>query len=170
VVFTAADLDAKRLGLLHDLVPTAAIAALIDPAAPGAELSKKDLEKAGKTIGRQVLIVEAADEGEFHAAITGTADCWARAASGQAAADPVITLMKSRRRIAAPKAQSLCGLCFGTTQLQQGFMTGGIGSDRHVAWQQSSGLNVRFGSKADIHPPSTDVRFTPKSGHWLSGS
>jgi len=25
--------------------------------------------------------------------------------------------------------------------------------------------NVRFGSKADIHPPSADVRFTPKSGH-----
>ena len=29
-------------------------------------------------------------------------------------------------------------------------------------------LNVRFGSKADIQPPPTDVRFTPKSGHWNS--
>jgi hypothetical protein len=35
---------------------------------------------------------------------TGIADCWARTASGQAAADPVITLMKSRRRIAFLKA------------------------------------------------------------------
>ena len=26
-------------------------------------------------------------------------------------------------------------------------------------------LNVRFGSKADIQAPSSDVRFTPKSGH-----
>jgi hypothetical protein len=25
--------------------------------------------------------------------------------------------------------------------------------------------NVRFGSKADIHPPSAYVRFTPKSRH-----
>src|SRR5262249_41845217 len=25
--------------------------------------------------------------------------------------------------------------------------------------------NVRFGSEADIHPPSADVRFTPNSGH-----
>src|SRR6516162_639746 len=28
--------------------------------------------------------------------------------------------------------------------------------------------HIRFGSKADIHPPSADVRFTPKSGHWNS--
>jgi hypothetical protein len=27
--------------------------------------------------------------------------------------------------------------------------------------------DVRFGSKADIQAPSSDVRFTPKSGHWL---
>src|SRR6516164_8377165 len=26
-------------------------------------------------------------------------------------------------------------------------------------------LNVRYGSKADIHPSSADVRFTPESGH-----
>src|SRR5215471_9278016 len=28
--------------------------------------------------------------------------------------------------------------------------------------------HVRFGSKADIKAPSSDVRFTAKSGHWLS--
>jgi hypothetical protein len=31
--------------------------------------------------------------------------------------------------------------------------------------QQSSGSNVRFGSKADIAASPTNVRFTPKSGH-----
>jgi len=31
-------------------------------------------------------------------------------------------------------------------------------------------VRVRFGSKADIQAPSSDVRFTPKSGHWLSVS
>jgi len=50
-------------------------------------------------------------------------------------------------------------------RLQQGFTTGGMGSDRHFAWQQSLGPNVRFGSKADIGGPPIDVRFTPKSGH-----
>jgi len=32
------------------------------------------------------------------------------------------------------------------------------------------GLDVRFGSKADMAAHSSDVRFTPKSGHWLSVS
>jgi len=29
--------------------------------------------------------------------------------------------------------------------------------------------NIRFGSKADIRSKKRDVRFTPKSGHPLSG-
>src|SRR5262249_45705581 len=63
------DLIAKRLGLLHDLVPKpVAIAALFHPGAPAVEFQKKDVEMAAQTIGRQVLSVEAADEREFHAA------------------------------------------------------------------------------------------------------
>jgi putative tryptophan/tyrosine transport system substrate-binding protein len=69
VVFASTDLIAKRLGLLHDLVPkSVAIAALFHPGAPAVELQKKDVEVAGQTIGRQVLSVDAADEREFHAA------------------------------------------------------------------------------------------------------
>ena len=45
-----------------------------------------------------------------------------------------------------------------------------IGADRHFAWQQSLGPNVRFGSLADIEAPPSDVRFTPRSGHWNSVS
>jgi hypothetical protein len=53
--------------------------------------------------------------------------------------------MKVRRRIAAPKAQGLCGPCYGLTQLQQAFTTAGMGSDRHFAQQHSSGPNVELG-------------------------
>jgi ABC-type uncharacterized transport system substrate-binding protein len=68
-VFTSSDLAAKRLGLLHDLVPkSVAIAALFHPGAPGADLYMDEVEKAGQTIGRQVLIVKVTDEREFHAA------------------------------------------------------------------------------------------------------
>jgi len=38
-----------------------------------------------------------------------------------------------------------------------------MGSDRHFAQQQSSGPNVRFGSKADIGGRLGNVRFTPKA-------
>jgi len=69
VVFTAVDLTAKRLGLLHELTPkSASIAALFDPAVPEAELQMRETEEAGRTIGRQVLIVKAADERDFAAA------------------------------------------------------------------------------------------------------
>jgi len=49
--------------------------------------------------------------------------------------------------------------------LQQGFTTGGMGSNRHFAWHQFRGADVRFGLKADIAALQIDVRFTPKSGH-----
>src|SRR5262249_47447849 len=58
-VFSSSDLAAKRLGLLNDLVPkSVAIAALFHPDAPGADLYTQEVEKAGQTIGRRVLIVK----------------------------------------------------------------------------------------------------------------
>lgn len=68
VVFTSSDLVAKRLGLLHDLVPKAVpIAALFDPTSPAGEFGMEELEKAGRTIGRQVLISKTSDAREFPA-------------------------------------------------------------------------------------------------------
>jgi hypothetical protein len=43
---------------------------------------------------------------------------------------PTIPFMKSRRRIAFPKA----GTSLIRTRLQQGFAEGGMGADRHFAW------------------------------------
>ena len=69
VVFTSSDLTTKRMAQLHELVPkSAVIAALFDPNAPEAELQMKDVEEVGRTIGRQVLIVKAADERDLTAA------------------------------------------------------------------------------------------------------
>jgi hypothetical protein len=49
-------------------------------------------------------------------------------------------------------------------QLQQGFATSGMGISGDVARQQSCVAHVRFGSKADMASPSSDLRFTPESG------
>jgi hypothetical protein len=59
--------------------------------------------------------------------------CCADAASGQTVADPKITLMKSRRRIAFPKTQGRDL----ASQLQQGFGSGGMGVRGQFAQQQS---------------------------------
>ena len=55
-------------------------------------------------------------------------------------------------------------------QLQQGFATGEMGFRGQFGQQQSRVSHVRFGSKADIAASSTNVRFTPKSGHWNSAA
>ena len=69
VVFTITDLLAKQLGLLHELVPKAAvIAVLLDPNQPEIEFELREAEAAGRAIGRQILIVKAASEREFNAA------------------------------------------------------------------------------------------------------
>ena len=69
VGFSASDLGAKQLGLLHELVPKAAIiAVLFDPNQPEYELEVREQEVAGRAIGRQILIVKAANEHEFNAA------------------------------------------------------------------------------------------------------
>ena len=69
VVFTVTDLGAKQLGLLHELVPKAAvIAVLLDPNQPESGLELREVEAAGRAIGRQILIVKAASEREFDAA------------------------------------------------------------------------------------------------------
>jgi hypothetical protein len=105
--------------------------------------------------------------------------CCARVASGQTVAEPTIPLMKSRRRIAAPKAQSLCGLRFGMTQLQQGFAAGGMGFRIKSHGGNFEPLMSALGQKrtlkrlrvisalppkADIGTQSRNVRIVPKAG------
>jgi putative ABC transport system substrate-binding protein len=69
VVFDTVELAAKRLGLLDELVPKAAVVAvLIDPNLPDVGTELKDAEAAGRAIGRQMLIVKVATEGEINAA------------------------------------------------------------------------------------------------------
>jgi putative tryptophan/tyrosine transport system substrate-binding protein len=69
VVFTITDLVAKRLGLLHELVPKAAIiAVLLDPNQLDVEVELREAEAAGRALGRQILIVKATSDHEFKAA------------------------------------------------------------------------------------------------------
>ena len=69
VAFAIYDLVAKLLGLLHELVPKApVIAVLHDPNGVDTEAELRDLEEAGRAIGRQILIAKAANEREFNGA------------------------------------------------------------------------------------------------------
>jgi putative ABC transport system substrate-binding protein len=68
--FFVQELVAKRLGLLHELVPKAVrIAVLINPgSAPSAESTAREVQDAARIIGLQIRLVNASTSGEIDAA------------------------------------------------------------------------------------------------------
>jgi putative ABC transport system substrate-binding protein len=59
----------KRLGLLHELVPSAAmIAVLANPAGANFETNMRDLQNAGRTLGLQIIFFKVSNDDEIDAA------------------------------------------------------------------------------------------------------
>ena len=75
VNFFAQEVAAKRLGLLHELVPKAArIALLLNPTSPStAEPTLKEVQEAARTLGLQILVFNASTIGEIDAAFSALA-------------------------------------------------------------------------------------------------
>jgi putative ABC transport system substrate-binding protein len=70
----ATTLEAKRLGLLHELVPQAAkIGVLLNPALSTTANQLNDLQEAARTIGLQLHILRASTDGEIDAAFESVA-------------------------------------------------------------------------------------------------
>jgi len=83
----SAELGAKRLGLLHDLMPTVSIVALlVNPHFPNVESYIRDVETAARAIGWQVRVLNAGNEGEINAAFAAILQ--ERAEAVFVAADP----------------------------------------------------------------------------------
>ena len=62
-------LESKRLGLLRELVPQAAvIAVLFNPTNPDVDLQRRDIEAAAVAIGQDVRILNASNESDIHTA------------------------------------------------------------------------------------------------------
>jgi putative tryptophan/tyrosine transport system substrate-binding protein len=65
VAFLSALVGAKRLGLLHDLVPAARIfAMLVNPTNSNAEAISRDLLTAARTLGKQIHVLNASTQHE----------------------------------------------------------------------------------------------------------
>src|SRR5215471_9406972 len=68
--FTAG-LEAKRLGLLHELVPNAGtLAVLVHPEYSGVATQLRDVQEAAPRLGVQLIIVRANKESDFNAAFS----------------------------------------------------------------------------------------------------
>jgi putative ABC transport system substrate-binding protein len=89
VYFLIADLEGKRIELLHELVPNAGkIALLVDPNLPSAESQSRQMQEAARSLGLNPLVLKAgsAAEGDIDAAFATLAreraDTLAVAATG----------------------------------------------------------------------------------------
>jgi putative tryptophan/tyrosine transport system substrate-binding protein len=74
------EVGAKRLELLHDIVPTTdIIGALLNPGRPGATDQSEKLQEAGRTLGLQIRILKASTERDIDAAVAKLAELPAKA-------------------------------------------------------------------------------------------
>jgi ABC-type uncharacterized transport system substrate-binding protein len=65
----SSELVSKRLGLLHDLIPTATVIGLLaNPTDPRAESQLSDMRDAAHTLGLQIHVLNASTEGEINTA------------------------------------------------------------------------------------------------------
>jgi putative tryptophan/tyrosine transport system substrate-binding protein len=86
----SAELGAKRLGLLHDLMPAAStVALLVNPRFPNVGSYISEVETAARAIGWQIRVVNASNEGEIDAAFATILQLHAKAVF--VAADPFFT-------------------------------------------------------------------------------
>jgi putative ABC transport system substrate-binding protein len=66
----SSELVAKRLGLLHDLIPAATmIGMLVNPSDPRAETQTRDTKEAAQALGLQIHILNASSEAEIGTAL-----------------------------------------------------------------------------------------------------
>ena len=88
-------LDAKRLGLLHEMVPQATVVgALVNPAKANADSQERELQATARSLGLQVYIRRAGSDGDLAAACESLARDGARALI--AASDPFFSNQRER--------------------------------------------------------------------------
>ncbi|HMF22690.1 MAG TPA: ABC transporter substrate binding protein [Pseudolabrys sp.] len=76
VSFFTIDLEAKRVGVLHELVPKAtAIAVLVNRTNANAENQLRELSEAARTLGLQLHALNASSERDFDAAFAAVPRC-----------------------------------------------------------------------------------------------
>jgi putative tryptophan/tyrosine transport system substrate-binding protein len=90
VYWFSIEVEAKRLGLLRDLVPTATtMAVLIDATHPDADSQLRDAQQAAARLGVQLVTVRAASERDFETAFATMVE--RRAAALMVCASPFFT-------------------------------------------------------------------------------
>jgi len=95
VTTVSTQLEAKRLGLLRELVPSAtSIAVLVNPARPGVDAQSAQIKEAARALGLPLHILQASSEREFDTAFEAVRQH--RAGALAIAADAMFTAERDR--------------------------------------------------------------------------
>jgi putative ABC transport system substrate-binding protein len=153
-------MDAKRVGLLLQLVPAAAlIGVLLNPTNPSAETQSKELQEAGRALGRQTRILQATGEGELDTAFATAVQL--RVGALLVCADPFfnsrrehIVALAARHAIPAMYEQrefaTAGGLASYGTNLADGYRQAGIYTGRILKGEKAADLPVVQATKFEF--------------------
>jgi putative ABC transport system substrate-binding protein len=150
VTMFATQMEMKRLGLLHELIPGATVvAALINPSQPDAPAQADEVTEAARVLGLKLHVVYADSERDLEAAFATCLQL--RAGALQVAADPFFN--SRREQIVALAARymvpaiyewryfvTLGGLASYGTSLADGFRLGGIYTGRILKGDKTTDL------------------------------
>jgi putative ABC transport system substrate-binding protein len=160
VSFFTIELEAKRLGLLHELVPKAtAIAVLVNRTNANAENQLRELSDAARTLGLQLHVLNASSERDFDAAFAAVTQMHAGALL--VAADPFFFIRREKlvslamaQRVPAiyewrefPEAGGL--VSYGT-DLTDAFRQAGVYAGRILKGEKPADLPVMRSTKFEL--------------------
>jgi putative ABC transport system substrate-binding protein len=153
-------LEAKKLGLLRQLVPQAdVIAVLLNSARPDTDAQLKDIQEAARAVGLQINILQASSERDFAAAFASIAQL--RVGALLVGADPFFTNQRDQivaltARYAIPAIYELReyaaagGLMSYGTSLADGYRQAGIYAGRALKGDKPADMPVVQSTKFEF--------------------
>jgi putative ABC transport system substrate-binding protein len=150
VSLLTATLEAKRLELLHELVPSAAaIAVLINPDFAQHEAQAREVEEAARTTGNSIVIVNARSDGELEASFSLIAQQQARGLL--VASDPFFDTRRERIIAFAAEKRLPAIYQFRDYPVAGGLMSYGIKlTDAYYQFGVYTGRILKGASPADL--------------------
>jgi ABC-type uncharacterized transport system substrate-binding protein len=170
VVNIEVELTARRFELLRELVPTAAlIAVLFNPTNPDAERQVVEVERAAQTLGQQISLFNARSEGEFDAAFAAIVE--RRAGALFVSGDPLFTSGRARLIALAARYAIPASYSFRDFPLAGGLMSYGADLlDVHRQAGVYAGRILKGEKPADLpvlQPTKFNFVINQKTAKWL---